>query len=275
MKNITLHKKLQSYAALAGAMASPAFVSGQIVYHDFDPDIEVMAGDSFDLDLNNDGIVDFTLHSFINAGAFTKAEVYVNSALDSNAIDASIGPLGYYYPKVLATSDLIDVNNSWIAPIPYATFVINYTSGNVYGNWSGTDNGYLAMRFLVGANLHYGWLRMDISVDGSKITMKDYGYNSNPGDGIKAGEAPVGIGNVSPPLAVSAFVYDNRQLMIHITQPLTNAVMSVYNILGQNMLQKDIASGNTQADLSQLSPGNYIITIKAKEGVFARKFGLH
>lgn len=275
MKNITLQKKLQSYAALAGALTVPALASGQIVYHDFEPDIAVMAGDSFDLDLNNDGIVDFTLHSFVNAGAFTKAEVYVNSALDSNAVDASIGPLGYYYPKVLATSDLIDVNNSWIAPIPYATFVINYTTGNAYGNWSGTDNGYMAMRFAVGANLHYGWLRMDVSVDGSKITLKDYGYNSTPGEGIKAGEEPVGIGSVKSTLAATAFVGDNRQLMIHITQPLTNAVMTVYNVMGQNVFQKGIASGHTITDLSQFATGYYLVAIKAKEGMFAVKIGLN
>lgn len=275
MKNKALQKKINSYAALASAMVTPAIVEGQVIYHDFDPDILIVAEDTFALDLNNDGIVDFNLHTFVNAGAFTKAEVYVNSTQTNNAVDASIGPLGYYYPRVLSNGDPIGQSNSWIAPIPYATFVIAYTTGNVYGNWSGTDNGYMAMRFAAGSNIHYGWLRMDVSVDGSTITVKDYAYQATPDEGLNAGEQSVGIGSIPSKLAVSVFEFD-RQLTIDLPQTYTKPVVTIMNSLGQKVFQNSIDNaGLTQLDVSFLAIGNYLVAISAAEGIFSKMISLH
>ncbi len=274
MKNRALQKKLQSYASLAGAMLTPAMVDGQVIYHDFDPDILIVAEDTFALDLNNDGMVDFNLHTFVNAGAFTKAEVYVNSSQSINAVDATTGPLGYYYPRVLSQGDPIGQTNSWIAPIPYATFVIAYTTGNVYGNWSGTDNGYMGMRFAAGSNTHYGWLRMDVSVDGSTITVKDYAYQATPDEGLAAGEQSVGIGSIPPTLAASVFEFD-RQLTISLKQSYSNPVITIINSLGQKILQHSVTTGLTRLDLAKLSSGNYLVTVTADEGLLSKLIALH
>lgn len=274
MKNVTLQKKLQSYAALASVMTVPAAASGQIIYTDLDPDVEITAGTLYEMDLNNDGIVDFRFDVGSNPGVWTKGEVYVSSSQDMNAVDATIGSLGYYYPRVLATSDPIDENNSWLAPIPYATFVIAYASGAAYGNWGGADNGYMGIRFDIDGNLHYGWVRLDVAADGSSMTLKDFAYEATAEMGIAAGAMPVGVTNLHQPIEAKIFAAPNKLLTIQLGQSLTHPVLSIYNIVGQKIMQKEIETGTFQEDLSAWATGNYLVNISAKEGTITRKIPL-
>lgn len=62
--NSSLAKKLKAYSALAGVVAvAPMAVNAQIIYTNVEPDTVVNFPDGvYNLDLNNDGIIDFEFH---------------------------------------------------------------------------------------------------------------------------------------------------------------------------------------------------------------------
>ena len=61
---------------------------------------------------------------------------------------------------------------------------------------SGWRDGYLGIRFFIGANLHYGWIHLDcdqgvppfLQQAGGYIT--EWAYNTVPGQGIAVGAVP-------------------------------------------------------------------------------------
>jgi hypothetical protein len=59
MKNLSLRKKLTGYSAIAATVLSIQNSEAQIVYHDLNPDVNVLDEDTFYLDLDNDGVNDF------------------------------------------------------------------------------------------------------------------------------------------------------------------------------------------------------------------------
>jgi len=69
----TLNKKIKGYSTLAGSLLAMANVAdGQIVYTDI-ADVTVSGdGASYDLDLNNDGTVDYRINITSNGGTGVK-----------------------------------------------------------------------------------------------------------------------------------------------------------------------------------------------------------
>ncbi|HEY4282480.1 MAG TPA: hypothetical protein VGM62_05395 [Chthoniobacterales bacterium] len=47
------------------------------------------------------------------------------------------------------------------------------------GNWGLNDSGFLGLQFLIGADTHYGWAKIDINALGN-ITLDALGYESDP-----------------------------------------------------------------------------------------------
>jgi len=47
------------------------------------------------------------------------------------------------------------------------------------GNWGLNDSGFLGLRFLIGADTHYGWAKIEID-GGGGITLDALGYESDP-----------------------------------------------------------------------------------------------
>ena len=66
-------------------------------------------------------------------------------------------------------------------------------SARAYGPFAGLD-GYLGIRFLIGSDLHYGWIHLNCVFSGpyqpaaGRIT--EWAYNSVPGQSLAAGAVP-------------------------------------------------------------------------------------
>jgi hypothetical protein len=66
--------------------------------------------------------------------------------------------------------------------------------GSRYGYWNNVTDRYLGLRFQdLGGNTHYGWARLDVSVDSQAYYtahLTGYAYESNPDTAIGAGHIP-------------------------------------------------------------------------------------
>ena len=176
----------------------------QIVYTDVNPDQTFSdSGLVYHLDLNNDGVTDFEINYTTNSetvtgthcsGATATARYILISPLNKNEIAGD--PL-YNYVSVIKLNNLIDSRAfTWknftnevlasrdnyecthVCPMPpfggCFWAVIAMRRG---GYWAGAVNKYVALRLYEGANIYYGWLRLDVASDCSSFIVKDYAYN--------------------------------------------------------------------------------------------------
>jgi hypothetical protein len=184
-------KHLKVYSALTTGLALFANqdAEAQVISRDIDPDA-VFSGQSFsyDLDFDNDGNVDFWLVKYtytytynttqINSDLSIYPNLYDNSVLVNNhSNDATRFDFGTeLYDQPFRSYGLLfnaDVTNT-----PYLN----------RGDWeSGTTDKYFGVKFLIGDNFHYGWVKMSISSDFQTVTVSELAYESSPGVSIFAG----------------------------------------------------------------------------------------
>ncbi|MEY3451272.1 MAG: hypothetical protein RL711_1098, partial [Bacteroidota bacterium] len=184
-------KHLKVYSALTTGLALFANqdAEAQVISRDIDPDA-VFSGQSFsyDLDFDNDGNVDFWLVKY------TYTYTYNTTQINS---DLSI------YPNLYDNSVFVNIDNNQALRFDFGTEVKNQTELSYahlfnadvtntpylnWGNWAGgTTDKYLGVKFKIGAEVHYGWVKMNVSSDFETVTVTEVGYESSPGIPIKAG----------------------------------------------------------------------------------------
>lgn len=216
------NEKIKNYSALAGAfLLGGISAEGAIVYTDVDPDETYTEhADLYNLDLNNDGNVDFIVYvvDIAYSGVFSIPgiatysglfqDIFLFPAPGNSAAASTVSAGAFIYPYALNSGDVIDTGLNFRSDSvqSMATYlgVIDYPApGSTYpfysfGNWQGgvTDK-YLGLRFQADGNTYYGWARLDCGADHHSFTIKDYAYNSTPDEMIVAGEVP------PPPIEIS------------------------------------------------------------------------
>ncbi|WP_207423932.1 hypothetical protein [Desertivirga brevis] len=152
------------------------------------------------LDLNNDGVIDYVLSSvLIENDDLPYLYLYINRKTPNlNRIIVRQGeelPLNGLWAVPLDKDFLIQQNHSasltWSAS-EIKTALLNVsetaTTRTFGGEWLGKKDKYLGLQFLIDGKTHYGWLRISHNLNEAKLAIKDYAYNRNPGQPIKAGQ---------------------------------------------------------------------------------------
>jgi hypothetical protein len=193
-----LQTRLSVYAMAAGAagvevLASAHPVQGEVVYtpaHDI-----IGRNQSFAIDLNHDGIADFTVnnqftgfigHSGIYAQAVLKAVPYTggsmirtNEGYDGAAAikkGASIGP-----------KDRLDPGPGVMASQSAQGVFGTYS----FGAWFNVSNEYLGFRFKINGEDRYGWARLTVTWNHKfriGAGLNGYAYETEPNTPIIAGD---------------------------------------------------------------------------------------
>ncbi len=255
MKKITLKnsnnltKRLAQYGALSVAIAGVAEANGQIIYTDI-ADFTGGPGVSYDLDLNNDAITDFTVFG-IAAPAVGLGASVANSFLGSAVY--------YVYPFALDGGNPISSGQTTWFNAFTSSGTLNYVScynGIGGSNWCGVSDKYLGLRFLIGANTHYGWARLDVSASGDSFTVKDYAYNTVPGQSITAGQT-LGVDEFSR-VSIKVVALNKSIGLYNLTQATEYSVMDVS---GKTVLN-GITNGDSYViEANGVSNGIYIIEL--------------
>jgi len=141
---------------------------------------------SFNLDLNKDGVIDFTLQNYymVNTSTLVSAlsvkpaqgngaQGWVRYAFDLKA-GSRIGA-GDYFPG----QQLASVNAG-----PAAVYYI--------GSWVNVKNRYLGLKFRINDKVHFGWARLSVSIPKGQYkvigTLTGYAYETVPKKPIVAGK---------------------------------------------------------------------------------------
>lgn len=292
--NPELIRKLKSYSALAVPfVAGAGIANGQVVYTDIVPDTVLNHhGDTYNIDLNHDGVVDFTIRigNAVYASNHVLAKFIAASAAKYNSIGGSTSGR-YVYPAALnfgdmIGSDLTGLGNKlkWNAGTNQsaASWLQNTQSTNSYGsygNWLNSTDQYMALRFLQGQSYYYGWLRMDsrVSHDTVYAVLKDFAYQSIGDSSIAAGDtgsAVTGLHNVSNNLPVKINYFNHE---VYITSPQNSIgamAIEVFDMEGRRLLEYNTSQKEYQFSTASLPAGLFLVRVTQSGKTYTKKISL-
>ncbi len=199
-KQHTLSEKIKRYSLVTSSALATAFAANaQVVYTDVNPDYTgygSLYGDAFSVDLNNDGITDFTINarstnSYDSDRYWDGSSIGIHSKSGNSVAVSSNLPQAMDSGADIGTNlDWDDANKQdlghlfrwWGRPFPSSS------SGSIYfGNFLDQSEKFLGVRFEFDGEQYYGWIRL--SLNGAyAYTVHDFAYEATPNKSIVAGD---------------------------------------------------------------------------------------
>jgi hypothetical protein len=192
----SVHHQLKTYALAAsaagvGALALSQAAEAKIVYtaahlvlHRGDPKLT-------NLDLNHDGLVDFTFSNFWvsgTRGTQPSGRLSVFPAQAENGIRVNIS--SDYFAAALQAGVSVG-NENLFAPARADMDFGSRNAGGCAGPWKNAKDRYLGMKFIIKGKLHFGWARLNVSCNPHNVqttaVVTGYAYETIPGKAIRTG----------------------------------------------------------------------------------------
>jgi hypothetical protein len=190
--NNTLDKKLVGYAAAAAAagvavLAGTPPAAAEVVYTPVNVSIR---NGPYGIDLNHDGIVDYTLQ-------FCGEDVCGSSHEQGLQLVLGKGNQVLSNGKALSHGALIGPADKFTSNTSYGGVLLavagQYSKSWFFGEWAPGINKYLGFKFLIDGQVHYGWARMKVTdwyKPNGVVQLEGYAYERIAGKGLPAGLVP-------------------------------------------------------------------------------------
>jgi hypothetical protein len=183
---------LESYALAAsaagvGILALAVPVEGKIVYTP--ANVKITHGGSYKLDLNHDGITDFTLQDTFATNTSTFISRLSVSPAAGNGAQGWTGAQRYAF----ALKPGAKIGQADYFPGRQLASVVAGPGGSspgYTGSWVNVKNRYLGLKFKIKGQTHYGWARLSVQVKNVRVTgtLTGYAYETVPHKPIIAGK---------------------------------------------------------------------------------------
>ncbi len=227
-------KRLLAYSAMATAVISGATdVKADIVYVDI-PDFTLNLGDFGILDLDGDGVIDFgfILDSQGADWTFIQGFGYLSALSYGNPSNQMAGYAGAFLPyaSAFASGDLIGPDLNFLSSTYNLAFIASLYSGSTFGAFGDGTDKFIGVKFDIGGTLHYGWMRVNCTVDPVVFTLKDWAYDDEA-------NVPIPAGATATPLPIAEFAPD--AVIVNETDGST-VVNVVIDILGECSVDIDV-----------------------------------
>jgi hypothetical protein len=197
--NARLDKNLTAYVAAASAAGVAMFAAvppaaAEVVFTPTNTPIS--AGTSYLLDLNHDGITDFTLRRCrsVCGGDGHSSTLQVDLDVAGNGV----APAGKPFPFDAAALErgtpigprYTFTTKSGSYPGIGMARAFEYSVTNFTGPWANVTNRFLGLKFLIDGQVHYGWARLTVTNfnQHGTATLTGYAYETVPNQRIFAGE---------------------------------------------------------------------------------------
>jgi hypothetical protein len=202
-----LERGLKMYALAAGAagvgalaLAQPA--EARIVYTATNVTI-VGPNGSYNLDLNNDGQIDFTIRN-TKRSSNTEWNSYAlwDEAVEGNGIECNQIRNSAGYALALARGSKIGAGRKVCRTAALESVFGTYQ----HGNWKNATNRYLGVKFNIKGQTHYGWARLSVRFkNGIRAILTGFAYETIPNKPIIAGRTHAGNdGNPADPASAAS-----------------------------------------------------------------------
>ncbi len=197
-KKESLNKKLLMYSVAAGMTLSlGSRAHAEIQYTNIDPDMminqaENQATRDFLLDLNNDGTPEFKIFQAFSTTYTFSFNYYFysyNSVLQqatNNGLSVMRETAENAYVAALDSNALISADQNFNANKVIGVF--SYYDTHADGMWANAGQKFMGVKFKIGENIHYGWVRLSVAPLCESFIVYDYAYEDEPGKAIRAGQ---------------------------------------------------------------------------------------
>lgn len=245
----------------------------QINYTDVNPDLTFTADQQYFLDVDNDSSNDYIIEQIDSAISGNPLEgVQLRSIGTVNEAIYETGTLTFL--AGLNLNDLIDSNDLWTVPTPslpaggvITVGITDYPSGD----WADGLDHYAGLRFYIGADLHYGWLRFSVTTDGLSFTIKDYAYHTEREKHILAGSTVDGVEENE----FSEFSLQQAGTTVLIQNQISfKNTIEIFDLSGKLVKSESMNSNLLMLDLSHFNNGIYVIKCSNENGVRDFKVGI-
>jgi hypothetical protein len=192
-----MYHRLNAYALTAAAtgvasLALAPYASATIVYTP--AQVNIVGPHAFyQLDLNHDGVTDFTLGNAITTNT---DQFFWQLKLGVPAGNAAVGTFIYHgfinVRAMPAGSKIGPGANFYKSEALMASVYYGGGGLNLGGNWIDKSGRYLGLRFQINGETHYGWARINVQVNTTQLTVYSritgYAYETTPNKPIAAGQ---------------------------------------------------------------------------------------
>lgn len=286
-KNSTRSKRLLNYSLVAGAATVAGAANGQIVYTDI-ADATIGVGNSYNLDLDNDGNADFIITTSARSGSmsgipYSGVGVLINTVGSNGVVSHPGTTIPANYADAMALNDLIDnaatfntaPTSSSFGGMALGVNAVVFGNPVPFGDWLGQSNKYLGLVFDISGSNHYGWARLDVAADGTTFTIKDYAYDGTAGTGIPAGATVAGVESFDLSNQIDMFIANETLNLRNNNAELSNGRVIVLDLTGKEVASFPFTSTTATFDLSGLASGMYVVNAvfdqgRATEKLFVR-----
>ena len=164
----------------------------------------VIANDSYDLDLTNDGHTDFSLTSWSVNGYCTTYpynkpnEIATFTAMREDHRNGVVVEARHGYAFALTAGSEIGPGSIFGGPEMESLTWGWWGSGGqctykseTSGDWLGVEGRYLGVRFAANGEIHYGWAQLNVTfkpLNPITATLSGYAYETIAGKSIMAGQ---------------------------------------------------------------------------------------
>jgi hypothetical protein len=226
--------------------------------------------ENYSLDINLDSVIDFQLiFETIDMGLGVEMEIIKIMPEQTpnlvRVLDSTSGRA-----LLLDNGTMLDTTGIWL------NFIPTFTHWNITNDWNTGPAAndyhydpfeckYIGLQFQMGANLHFGWLRIEKDVLGAqKLTLKEVGYEQTPATSLST-ETTCLITARAAPEEKTFRAYPNPTtgiLRIDLVAPPQNDQFEIYDVLGNLQAVPVKTKGSTAIlDFQELAKGIYFVRI--------------
>jgi hypothetical protein len=209
-------KRLSAYTGCAIAagvslLAVTKSADAEIVYTP--AHIQIPTNSSVPIDLNHDGVADFSFASNSGANGYPMFALEVSPARSRNGVWGK-GQNGERFASNLQAGRKVGANKQYFqaagAPALMASVLSRSYSSRTGGQFPYASGRYLGLRFVIAGEIHYGWARLNVPSlsphGGILAVVTGYAYETIPGKPIITGKTrgpdvitlePASLGNLA------------------------------------------------------------------------------
>ena len=296
MKKTSTSSKLKSYSVAAGSLVISGVATAQnLQYTDVNPDVILDKNSGpFDMDFNNDATTDMTFEVAFATGSGSSTYMGIPFTYVYNGSQASVTPgaLGGVQGQIVGSSstfgvtalnsgDAIAAANNFGSQqatiglkgnVSVPAFNINYAFNQ--GEFLGASEKFLGMKFSVGTNIHYGWVRLSLDTldaAGLKLIIHDYAYNGDADQPINAGDPSASIiaqAAIEDKVSISPLL---DAVAVNVTPDLIGSELVLSDMSGKEVNSITINDVGTVYGYADLKTGIYFVTVKSTQGSVSKK----